>query len=249
MCCLVGEPCSWEVLGASSLRLALAASIPPGFPRARWSPRRSPEGQTRRARTHGPSARGSSPAAGPGGPCRDHLGSARLLSPDSRPGRPGIDMAPVARSETRPGRSSAPAADSRAPGSPREATQRSSAYSPPTRPSRHCSRGSPWGAVTLPHGAQGRLGKVRAARGRVLRADRRHLKEMTKIAKGISLRSTLPLVDRGQVDLCPFRIDDELERVEVLIPRPKPVQGAASEIWQGAARRIVEEPQIDELQR
>jgi hypothetical protein len=72
---------------------------------------------------------------------------------------------------------------------------------------------------------------------------------MTKIAKGISLRSTLPLVDRGQVDLCPFRIDDELERVEVLIPRPKPVEGAASEIWQGAARRIVEEPQIHELQR
>ena len=63
-----------------------------------------PKAKTRIARTRGPSARGSSPAAGPGGPCRDHLGSARLLSPDSRPGRPGIDMAPVARSETRPGR-------------------------------------------------------------------------------------------------------------------------------------------------
>ena len=232
-----------------SLRLAaLAASIPPGFPRARWSPRRSPEGQTRRARTRGPSARGSSPAAGPGGPCRDHLGSARLLSPDSRPGRPGIDMAPVARSETRRGRSSAPLATDalRGPrGRPPDAPARTRHRLDPRATARE---GRP-GSGHAPTRRQRRLGKVRAARGRVLRADRRHLKEMTKIAEGISLRSTLPLVDRGQVDLCPFRIDDELERVEVLIPRPKPVQGAASEIWQGAARRVVEEPQIHELQR
>jgi hypothetical protein len=142
----------------ASPRLAAPRCIDPaGLPRARWSPRRSAEGQARITRTRGPSTRGNSPAAGPGGPCRfvrviwvPHTSSHRIVDragPGStwpqwrgRKRARGGPLPPVATDALRGPRGRPPNAPSRTRHrlDPR-ATDREGAL----------------GAVMLPHGAQG----------------------------------------------------------------------------------------------
>jgi hypothetical protein len=52
----------------------------------------------------------------------------------------------------------------------------------------------------------------------------------------------LSLLNRGEFGACPLRVDDELERIELLVPLPQPVKRLTPEIRQGLARRVVEQP-------
>src|SRR5262249_50249729 len=57
------------------------------------------------------------------------------------------------------------------------------------------------------------------------------------------------LLDGGEVDPGPLRVDDELEGIQVLIARPEAVEGIAAEVRQVAARRVLQEPEVRDLQR
>ena len=50
------------------------------------------------------------------------------------------------------------------------------------------------------------------------------------------------LLDRGEFGARPLRVDDELERIELLVSLPQPVKRLPAEIRQGLARAVGEEP-------
>jgi Metallo-beta-lactamase superfamily len=52
-----------------------------------------------------------------------------------------------------------------------------------------------------------------------------------------------------QIGLRPFRIDDELERVETLMPDPEPVEGLPPGLREPTARRVVQQAQVRDLER
>src|SRR5262249_40852155 len=62
-------------------------------------------------------------------------------------------------------------------------------------------------------------------------------------------RRTRSLLDRSQIGLRPFGIDDELEGVEVLVPRAEAVEGVASELGKGPTLGVAQQSEVRELQR
>ncbi len=57
------------------------------------------------------------------------------------------------------------------------------------------------------------------------------------------------LLDRREFGARPLRVDDELERIELLVLLPQPVKRLTAQVPQGLARRVVEKPQVGEFER
>src|SRR5262245_38579732 len=55
------------------------------------------------------------------------------------------------------------------------------------------------------------------------------------------------LLDGGEFGARPLRVDDELERVKLLVLLPQPVQRLTAKMRQGLARGVSEEPEVGEF--
>src|SRR5919198_67891 len=58
----------------------------------------------------------------------------------------------------------------------------------------------------------------------------------------------LCLLNRGEFGASPLRVDDELERIELLVLLPQPVKSLTAQMRQGLARRVGAEPEVSELE-
>src|SRR5262249_10979295 len=59
----------------------------------------------------------------------------------------------------------------------------------------------------------------------------------------------LALLDWGEFGARPLRVDDELERIELLVLLPQPVKRLTAQGRQGLAHGVGEEPQVAEFER
>src|SRR5215468_9857926 len=59
----------------------------------------------------------------------------------------------------------------------------------------------------------------------------------------------LLLLEREEFGASPLRVDDELERIELLILLPQPVKCLPAQVHQSLARRVGAEPEVSELER